>query len=117
MDVERDELARQELVNGIVSRLHQATDDVDNYRTIFADIARQLLDRMDDGTEWRTPIRHPATAALMADLVDPAVKAHTEDPTERRLAYAQLFEKVSVSVVSGIQQERMRAEFERRQAA
>lgn len=117
MDMERDELARQDLVNGIVSRLHRATDEVDNYRTIFADIARQLLDRMDDGTEWRTPVRHPATAALMTDLVDAAVKAHSDDPTERRLAYAQLFEKASISVVSGIQQERMRAEYEQRMAA
>lgn len=117
MDFEHDELARQALVEGIVSRLHRATDDVDNYRTIFADIARQLLDRMDDGADWRTPVRHASTAALMADIVDPAVTAHSEDPTERRLAYAQLFEKASVSVVSGIQQERMRAEYDRRMAA
>jgi hypothetical protein len=53
----------------------------------------------------------------MTDIVDPAVTAHSEDPTERRLAYAQLFEKASVSVVSGIQQERMRAEYDRRMAA
>lgn len=116
MDAESRDHARQRLVEGIVSRLHRATCEIEDYRTVFADLARQLLDRMDaDG--WRTLTRHALTAGLVADLIDGPVEGHSDDRTERRMAYADLYEKVSVSETSGVRQEHMRAEFLGRAAA
>lgn len=117
MDADSRDYARQQLVEGIVSRLHGATGEIADYRTVFADLARQLLDRIDADAGWQTPTRHTLTATLMANIVDGAIGKHSADPIERRMAYADLFEKASVSVTSGVRQERMRADFLERAAA
>lgn len=117
MDAESPDYARRQLVEGIVSRLHRATSEIEDYRTVFADLARQLLDRIDADGGWRTPTRHALTAALVANLIDGPVESHSGDRIERRMAYADLFEKVSVSVTSGVRQEHMRAEYLGRAAA
>lgn len=117
MDADSREYARQQVVLGIVSRLHTATCDAEDYRSVFADLGRQLLDRMDAAGDWRTPTRHALTEAMMRNLVDGPIEAHSCEPAERGMAYADVFEKVSVSVTSGIHAEHARAEFERRDAA
>lgn len=111
MNDESSEYARQQLVEGIMSRLHRATSEVEDYRTVFADLARQLVDRIDADAGWRTPVRHAITTTLVANLIDLPIAGHSDDPIERRMVYADLFEKVSVSVTSGVRQEHMRAEF------
>lgn len=111
MDHEADEIARQLAVEDVISRLHRATDEGLDYRTVFADLARQLLDRMDAaGSSWTTPARYEATGVLMREIVDPAAERHSGDLHERRMLYADLFGKVSGSVVTGVRADRMRAE-------
>ncbi|GJD90663.1 hypothetical protein BHAOGJBA_4205 [Methylobacterium hispanicum] len=111
MPDEADEIARQHVVEDVISRLHRATEEGTDYRSIFTDVARQLLDRMDAaGTAWSSPTRYEATALLMRKIVDPAAQRHSADLHERRMLYADLFGKVSGSVVSGVRADRMRAE-------
>ncbi len=95
--VQAHEFEQQQLVERIISSLHNATHDEEDYRKTFFDIAECILLELRE----KPTLAHASVLEFKKYVQEP-INAFAKTPAELKYLFLKVFEKVFASVASGI---------------